>query len=260
MSGPGPAAPAAPAEPAEPATPAERQVDVLIVGGGLAGLALARQLLLREGGPRVLLADRRALPPRRQKVGEATVQVSGYYFSRVLEMEEHLLRSHFLKYNLRFYWPSAAGEAGAAGAGARGAGAPGRGRADRYEELSQSYIRNISNIATYQLDRNLFEAELLRVNLRSDRFELCARPKTCRSRSPRPRTARAARAARAKGAASTPSGSAMPAGRSPGGRPGSWTPRGAAASSPAVAASPPRAPSATAPPSAGWTASSTSSA
>ena len=54
----------------------DRQVDVLIIGGGLAGLTLARQLLLRSD-KRVLLVDRRALPPTKQKVGEATVQMSG---------------------------------------------------------------------------------------------------------------------------------------------------------------------------------------
>jgi flavin-dependent dehydrogenase len=124
--------------------------DVLIIGGGLAGLALARQLLL-VSDKRVALVDRRELPPRKQKVGEATVQMSGYYYARVLEMEEHLLCEHYLKYNLRFYWPTG-------------------GRADRYEELSQSYLRELSNICTYQLDRNAFEAELLRVNRDSARF------------------------------------------------------------------------------------------
>ena len=134
-----------------------RDVDVLIIGGGLAGLALARQLLLRSD-KQVLLVDRRPLPPAKQKVGEATVQMSGYYYARVLEMEEHLLCEHYMKYNLRFYWKhSAPGKAG-----------------ERYEDLDQSYIRNLSNIVTYQLDRNVFEAELLRVNLASPRFELHA--------------------------------------------------------------------------------------
>jgi hypothetical protein len=86
-------------------------------------------------------------------VGEATVQVSGYYYSRVLELEEYLLQEHYLKYNLRFYWPSQ-----------RGAGV--------WEDLSQSYIRKVSNIATYQLDRNTFEAEVLRCNRQSPSFEL----------------------------------------------------------------------------------------
>lgn len=131
-----------------------RDIDVLIIGGGLAGLALARQLLLRSD-KQVLLVDRRALPPTKQKVGEATVQMSGYYYARVLEMEEHLLCEHYMKYNLRFYWKHSAG-------------------GERYEDLDQSYIRNLSNIVTYQLDRNVFEAELLRVNLESPRFELHA--------------------------------------------------------------------------------------
>ena len=131
-----------------------KDVDVLIIGGGLAGLALARQLLLRSD-KQVLLVDRRALPPTKQKVGEATVQMSGYYYARVLEMEEHLLCEHYMKYNLRFYWKHSAG-------------------GERYEDLDQSYIRNLSNIVTYQLDRNVFEAELLRVNLESPRFALHA--------------------------------------------------------------------------------------
>jgi flavin-dependent dehydrogenase len=78
-------------------------VDVLITGAGLAGLTLARQLLLSRPEIRILMVDRAAeIPSPKQKVGEATVQVSGYYYSRVLEMEEHLLREHVLKYNLRF--------------------------------------------------------------------------------------------------------------------------------------------------------------
>ncbi|HXO18902.1 MAG TPA: NAD(P)-binding protein [Thermoanaerobaculia bacterium] len=136
--------------------------DVLIVGGGLAGLTLARQLLLNSE-KRILLIDRRAdLPPSKQKVGEATVQMSGYYYGKVLDLEEYLLQEHYLKYNLRFYWN--AGENGEADGGP----------ASRYEEVSQSYIRSISNIPTYQLDRNRFEAEVLRRNRENPRFEFIA--------------------------------------------------------------------------------------
>src|SRR5215216_1992760 len=126
--------------------------DVLIIGAGLAGLALARQLLLNTD-KRILLVDRRAeFPPPKQKVGEATVQLSAYYYARVLDLEEHLMQEHFLKYNLRFYWKT-------------------EGRAnDCYEHYGQSYIRKLSNINTYQLDRNKFEGEMLRVNLENPNF------------------------------------------------------------------------------------------
>jgi flavin-dependent dehydrogenase len=131
-----------------------REVDVLIAGAGLAGLTLARHLLLAEPGIEILMVDRGAeIPSPKQKVGEATVQVSGYYYSRVLELEEYLLQEHYLKYNLRFYWKSQRG-------------------GDVWEDLSQSYIRKVSNIATYQLDRNTFEAEVLRRNRESASFEL----------------------------------------------------------------------------------------
>lgn len=131
-----------------------REVDVLIVGAGLAGLTLARQLLLERPEMRILQLDRLPeIPSPKQKVGEATVQVSGYYYSRVLEMEEHLLCEHYLKYNLRFYWKTERG-------------------GSVWEDLSQSYIRKISNIATYQLDRNKFEAAVLEKNRENPHYEL----------------------------------------------------------------------------------------
>lgn len=130
--------------------------DVVIIGGGLAGLSLARQLLLQSDRKVLLLEKWPQLPISRQKVGEATVQVSAYYLSKILDLEEHLLREHFLKYNLRFYWKT-----------------PGRAN-DCYEDYSQCYIRNVSNIATYQLNRNKIEGELLRLNRLHPNFFFCA--------------------------------------------------------------------------------------
>jgi flavin-dependent dehydrogenase len=109
----------------------------------LAGLSLTRQLSLAKKLNVLLLEKRENVPPKRQKVGEATVQLSGYYFSKVLDLEDHLLQEHLMKYNLRFYWK-----------------VPGA-TADSYEDYSQSYIRDFSNIASYQLDRNKIEQELL---------------------------------------------------------------------------------------------------
>jgi 2-polyprenyl-6-methoxyphenol hydroxylase-like FAD-dependent oxidoreductase len=131
--------------------------DVVIIGAGLAGLSLARQLLLNSEKQILLVEKRAAIPPAQQKVGEATVQVSGYYFSKVLDLEEHLLREHFMKYNLRFFYKTAGCENRC------------------YEDYSQSYIRTLSNIPTYQLDRNKLEAELLRLNHEHPTFSFNAR-------------------------------------------------------------------------------------
>src|SRR5262245_53075246 len=117
--------------------------DVVILGGGLAGSCLARQLLLYSDKRVVIIDKRPELPAPGQKVGEATVQASAFYYSKVLDLEEHLLCDHFMKYNLRFYWKSA-------------------GRDNRnMEDFGQGYIRYLSNIASYQLDRNRIEAECL---------------------------------------------------------------------------------------------------
>jgi len=128
-------------------------VDVLVLGAGLAGLTLSRHLLMHTDKRVVHLEKRSEIPPKRQKYGESSVQLAGYYYSRVLDLEEYLYREQLIKYNLRFYWKSA----GTAN--------------DTFEDYSQSYIRMMSNVASYQLDRNTFEAELLRRNLaEGDRY------------------------------------------------------------------------------------------
>jgi flavin-dependent dehydrogenase len=132
--------------------PAKRHYDVVIVGAGLAGLTLARHLLLRTDKTILLLEKRDQVPSRRQKVGESTVQLGAYYLSKVLQLEEHLLHEHLMKYNLRFYWKT-----------------PGRSN-QSLEEYGQAYLRSFSNIPCYQIDRNKLEAELLKLNCADPRL------------------------------------------------------------------------------------------
>jgi flavin-dependent dehydrogenase len=130
------------------------RTDVVILGGGLAGLTLARHLLL-ETDKRVVLLERYTEDEhnrRRQKYGESTVQLSGWYFGKVLDLTEELLKNHWIKYNLRFYWPTPGGDP------------------SRFEDYCQSYLTTFSNIATYQLDRNKMEEAVLAENERDERF------------------------------------------------------------------------------------------
>jgi flavin-dependent dehydrogenase len=126
------------------------QYDLVILGAGLAGNSLCRHLLMSGYSKRILLLDNKfKVPGKKQKVGESLVQVGGYYFSKVLDLEEHLFRKHYLKYNLRFYWRTG-------------------GANQDFEDFSQSYIRELSNVCSYQLDRNVLEAHMLELNRQAE--------------------------------------------------------------------------------------------
>src|SRR4051812_38522006 len=126
--------------------------DVVITGAGLAGLTLARHILMYTEKT-VLLLDKQLNPPGpTQKVGESLVQLAGYYLSKTLDLEEHLLTKHYLKYNLRYHWKTTSG------------------KYDYWKNISTAAIRTISNIATFQLDRNLLEEHIMHVNKENPRF------------------------------------------------------------------------------------------
>lgn len=84
--------------------------DVVILGGGLAGLSLAIQLKQREPQIGVIVLERRAHPVREAafKVGESTVEIGAHYFSSVLGFREHLETEQIRKFGFRFFFPKAA--------------------------------------------------------------------------------------------------------------------------------------------------------
>lgn len=79
------------------------EFDVVICGGGLAGLTLARQIRRELPSLRVALIDRmrRPLPEAGHKVGESSVELACSYFRR-LGLEEYILDRHLIKFGLRF--------------------------------------------------------------------------------------------------------------------------------------------------------------
>lgn len=124
------------------ARPARPAYDVVIVGGGLAGLTLALQLKRARSETSVLVAERRARPAPEAtfKVGESTSEIGAHYFREVVGLRDHLHTEQIRKYGLRFFFP--AGD-NASIARRVEAGAP---------PTSEAF--------TYQIDRGRFENEL----------------------------------------------------------------------------------------------------
>jgi flavin-dependent dehydrogenase len=86
-------------------TDESRHFDVLVAGGGLAGLTLARQLKLEVPGLSVAVIDRlaRPLPEAAFKVGESSVELGTYYFGQVLKLDAYFRSRHLPKLGLRFF-------------------------------------------------------------------------------------------------------------------------------------------------------------
>ncbi len=76
--------------------------DAAIIGGALSGAACAHLLLRQNPGLRILIIEKSSAFGRR--VGEATVEVSTYFLSRVLGLTQHLNQSHLMKQGLRFWF------------------------------------------------------------------------------------------------------------------------------------------------------------
>ncbi len=75
--------------------------DAIVIGGALSGAATAFLLRQRNPSARILILEKDTA--FRRRVGEATVEISGYFLGRVLGLTEHLNQHHLVKQGLR-YW------------------------------------------------------------------------------------------------------------------------------------------------------------
>ena len=84
----------------------ELATDVLIMGGGLAGLSLAIQLRQRDPTLQVAVIERRSHPVREAafKVGESTVEIGAHYFAHTLGLKAHLESEQIRKFGFRFFF------------------------------------------------------------------------------------------------------------------------------------------------------------
>ncbi len=121
--------------------------DVLIIGGGFAGLTLALQLKQAKPGITVLVLEKQTgeAPIATHKVGESTSELGSSYLREVLNLKEYLTASQLPKYGFRFFFSP---------------------------EVSQTISRRVevgSRISnpypTHQIDRGLFENDLKKILL-----------------------------------------------------------------------------------------------
>ena len=115
--------------------------DVIIAGGGLAGLSLAKQLKMADTAINITIIEKKLfpIPDTTAKVGESTVEIGSHYFTEVLKLKEHFKDKHLQKHGLRCFF----GEA----------------QAD-YANQDELGVSELFGIPTYQIERGVLENHL----------------------------------------------------------------------------------------------------
>lgn len=120
----------------------QKDYDVAILGGGLAGLTLAMQLKQSEPSLKVAVIEKRKdeAPDAAHKVGESTVELGTFYLRETLNLKEYLESTHLFKHGLRFFFSPQVREV--------------------LEKRVEHGAKNELHVPSHQIDRGVFENDI----------------------------------------------------------------------------------------------------
>lgn len=124
-----------------------QKFDVIILGGGLASLTLARQIKLNRTETSILILEKRmsAAATAAHKVGESTVELGTHYLREFLGLKDYLDQTHLHKHGLRFLFPCSENKA--------------------IDQRSEYGAKNELFVPSHQIDRGIFENDLIQRNI-----------------------------------------------------------------------------------------------
>jgi flavin-dependent dehydrogenase len=116
--------------------------DVIVLGGGFAGLSAALQLKQERPATSVVVVEKREhpVPEAAFKVGESSAEIGSHYLRDTIGMESHMEHDQLRKFSLRLFSP-----------------ANGNTDVARRPEIG---LHKISPLRTYQIDRGRLENAL----------------------------------------------------------------------------------------------------
>jgi flavin-dependent dehydrogenase len=119
-----------------------RNCDVIVFGGGLAGMGAALQLKRLRPETSVVLAEKRTfpVPEGAYKVGESAAEVGAHYLKESLELRQHMDEDQIRKFSLRIFSSN-------------------NGNQDITRRPEFGFCR-LSPLKTYQIDRGRLENKL----------------------------------------------------------------------------------------------------